>query len=64
MSRSNQASRLISRLCANLVAVAAISAIFGLKTHMDAQTRHDAAERLAARHAAITLYEPYLTEQP
>ena len=64
MSDASDRSRIASRALANLVAVIAVTAIFGLKTHMDAGRRQAEAERLAARQAAVFAYDPYFTEQP
>lgn len=52
--------RALSRAAANLVAVAAITAIFGLKAYVDQQT----GAGLRAQPAEPALYEAYLTEQP
>jgi hypothetical protein len=64
MPKARKTSELAARAAANLVAVAAVSAIFGVKTHLDQGERQAAAERLAARQAALAHYDPYLTEQP
>jgi hypothetical protein len=47
-------SRLASRAAANLVAVVAVSAIFGLKAHIDAKAYAAEASRSEAKIAAIT----------
>lgn len=57
-------ARLLSRAIANIVAVVAVTAIFGLKAEIDAKVRGAEQDRLAARAAAIGSYEPYFTEQP
>ena len=57
-------ARLLSRVIANIVAVAAVTAIFGLKAEIDAQARAAELDRHAARAAAIGTYEPYFTEHP
>jgi hypothetical protein len=57
-------ARLLSRAIANAVAVAAVTAIFGLKAGIDAKVRDAEQDRLAARAAAIGSYEPYFTEHP
>jgi hypothetical protein len=54
--------RIASRAAANLVAVIAISAIFGLKAYIDSQARAAAPMKLA--HADAATYDPYLIEQP
>lgn len=64
MSGTNAPSRLAARLAANLAAVVAVSAIFGLKVQIDAGQRRAEAEKFAARQAAIAAYDPYFTEQP
>ncbi|NWG72049.1 MAG: hypothetical protein HXY23_10640 [Parvularculaceae bacterium] len=64
MSGPTALSRIAPRIAANLVAVAAVSAIFGLKVQIDSGERRAEAERLAARQAAIAAYDPYFTEQP
>lgn len=57
--------KVISRAAANLVAVAAISAIFGLKAYIDHQaTRVIGAGGEEAVLASTSGYDPYLTEQP
>ncbi len=61
MKKSNKFGRLASRALANIVAVAAVTAIFGFKTFINEGAR--AAERVA--HAsADAAYDPYFTEQP
>lgn len=64
MSAAFKSARLVSRAIANLVAVAAVTAIFGLKAEIDEKVRHASQDRLAARAAAVGAYEPYFTEQP
>lgn len=65
MTNAPSLNRLASRAAANLVAIAAISAIFGLKAYIDLQSRGaEIARADTARVAALALYEPYLTEQP
>lgn len=64
MSGAKTHSRFLVRISANLTAVAAVSAIFGLKVEIDGAQRRAEAERLAARQAAIAAYDPYFTEQP
>ncbi len=58
--------KVASRAAANLVAVAAISLIFGLKVFIDHQASHALAADLddKAVLAATSDYDPYLTEQP
>lgn len=60
--------RVVSRAAANLVAVIAISAIFGLKAYIDRETRAaslaPAPANLAYVAAAEPAYDPYFTEQP
>jgi Ni,Fe-hydrogenase I small subunit len=62
MSNKEKIARLCSRILANLIAVVAVTVIFGVKTALDARARPDAA--MAQRMAAVTSYEPYFTEQP
>jgi hypothetical protein len=65
MSNSKRIARMASRAAANLVAVAAISAIFGAKALLDDQTRAaEHARFAAAAEIAAADHEPYLTEQP
>jgi len=64
MSGPNTHSRLAARVAANLTAVAAVSAIFGLKVEIDNGLRRAEAEKFAARQSAIVAYDPYFTEQP
>lgn len=55
--RRRAVRRAFSRAAANLVAVAAVSMIFGLKSYMDAQARTlVAASADAAEHAAAGGY--------
>jgi hypothetical protein len=58
--------KVASRAAANLVAVVAITAIFGLKAFIDHQASHVLAVRDGDRAvlAATADYDPYLTEQP
>jgi hypothetical protein len=51
MTRNPQIRRLASRAAANLVAVAAISAIFGLKAYIDLYAAGHAAARPGAEVA-------------
>lgn len=53
MIENLQFRRLASRAAANLVAVAAISAIFGLKAYIDLQAGASAATRPAAEIALV-----------
>jgi hypothetical protein len=53
MIENPQFRRLASRAAANLVAVAAISAIFGLKAYIDLQAGAGAAARPAAEIALV-----------
>ncbi|MEQ1930336.1 MAG: hypothetical protein ABL957_07355 [Parvularculaceae bacterium] len=64
MPKPNPHSSLVGRAVANLIAVVAVTAIFGLKTHIDTAHRHAEAEKFAARQAAVVAYDPYFTEQP
>jgi hypothetical protein len=64
MSERPSNSRLAARAAANAVAVIAIAAIFGFKTHIDSGLRRQEAENLAARQTAVAAYDPYFTEQP
>jgi hypothetical protein len=65
MTQDPALRRIASRAAANLVAVVAISAIFGLKAYIDGQTRAALAAK-AEHHLALvkTAYDPYLIEQP
>lgn len=63
--------RALSRAAANLAAVVAVSAIFGLKAQLDAQARTyvQAAEphetlALGGESIAESSYSAYFTEQP
>ncbi|MGE0408355.1 MAG: hypothetical protein AB7P23_03730 [Amphiplicatus sp.] len=56
--------KVASRAAANLVAVAAISAIFGLKAFIDAQAKEIFTDDPASSLYAASAYDPYLTEQP
>ena len=62
MTKSPVINRALSRAAANLVAVAAITAIFGLKAYIDGQAR--AAGFVESPTTNIAVYDPYLTEQP
>jgi hypothetical protein len=57
--------RIASRAAANLVAVIAISAIFGLKAYIDGQARAATATPMKlALGAETSAYDPYLIEHP
>lgn len=56
MTENPQFRRLASRAAANLVAVAAISAIFGLKAYIDLQVGASAASRPAAEIALASAF--------
>lgn len=64
MPNQRTPSRLAARAAANAVAVIAVAAIFGFKTHIDQGLRRQDAENLAARQTAVAAYDPYFTEQP
>ncbi len=56
--------RIASRAAANLVAVIAITAIFGLKAYIDNQARAHSVASTKVAAVAGSVYEPYFTEQP
>lgn len=64
MTNDTAIRRVASRAAANLVAVIAISAIFGLKAYIDGQARAAMTPANLAYVAGETVHDPYLTEQP
>jgi hypothetical protein len=66
MTQAIALRKVASRAAANLVAVVAISAIFGLKAYIDNEARHVFAAPAGSEKAFAvnSSYDPYLTEQP
>lgn len=66
MTQAIAMRKVASRAAANLVAVVAITAIFGLKAFIDRQASHvlAAGDDGKAVLASTSDYDPYLTEQP
>lgn len=54
----SRSARLASRAAANFAAVLVVSAIFGLKAHIDAKAYAAEASRAEAKIAAITALAP------